>query len=191
MMDLLHRIGLSTRAGLAGVFLMLLSVGVAGSSGCKDPDGVPKASGSEAEEATARKAPADDVATIDGIIAAYYEVVSGPAGESPDQERDRTLHHPQAWVAIANVDAAGKPFVNVMTLDDYYGDNAPRQEGFWEWETDRVIQRSGNMVHVWSSYASAREQGGEPYTHGVNTITLFHDGERWWIMGWMFDQSAG
>ena len=47
------------------------------------------------------------------------------------------------------------------------------------------------MTHVWSSYASARSQGGEPFTRGVNSITLFHDGERWWIMGWMYDGSAG
>jgi len=191
MMDTFRRIGLSTRAGLVVVFSVLLNVGVAARCYCEDPDGVPNAAGSKAEEPTAREARIDDVATIDGIIAAYYEVVSGPAGESPDQERDRTLHHSQAWVAIANVDSAGKPFVSVTTLDGYYGDNAPRQEGFWEWETDRVVQRSGNMAHVWSSYVSAREQGGEPYTRGVNTITLFHDGERWWIMGWMFDQSAG
>jgi hypothetical protein len=133
----------------------------------------------------------EDVATIDGIIRAYYEVVSGPAGERADMERDRSLHHPQAWVAIAGVDASGKPEVNVMTLDGYHGDNAPRREGFWEWETGREVRRSGNMVHVWSSYASARTEGGEPYERGVNSITLFHDGERWWIMGWMYDETAG
>ena len=60
-----------------------------------------------------------------------------------------------------------------------------------ESETGREVKRSGNLVHVWSHYASAVEQGGEPYTRGVNTITLFHDGDRWWIMGWMFDGSAG
>jgi hypothetical protein len=133
----------------------------------------------------------EDVATIDGIIRAYYQVVSGPAGEAADAERDRSLHHPDAWVAIAGVDDQGRPSVNVVGLDGYHGDNAPRREGFWEWETDRVVQRSGNMVHVWSSYASARTEGGEPYARGVNSITLFHDGARWWIMGWMFDASAG
>ena len=133
----------------------------------------------------------EDVATVDGIIKAYYEVVSGPAGERPDMERDRSLHHPQAWVAIAGTDAEGRPVVNVTGLDGYHGDNEPRQQGFYEWETDRVVSRSGNMVHVWSSYASARSEGGEPYTRGVNSITLFHDGERWWIMGWMFDSTAG
>ena len=133
----------------------------------------------------------EDVATIDGIIGAYYAVVSGPAGESADLERDRTLHHPNAWIAIANVDSSGTPTVNILTLDEFHGDNAPRQQDFWEWETDRVTRRSGNMVHVWSSYASARRQGGDPFTRGVNSITLFHDGERWWIMNWMFDASGG
>lgn len=131
-----------------------------------------------------------DVASIDGIIRAYYEVVSGPAGAAPDSARDRTLHHPGAWVAIAGTDSIGRPAVRVLTLQEYHGDNAPRREGFWEWETDRVVSRSGNMVQVWSSYASARTQGGEPYARGVNSITLFHDGSRWWIMGWMFDSAA-
>ena len=132
----------------------------------------------------------EDVATLDGIIAAYYEVVSGPAGGVPDAARDRSLHHPDAWVAIAGVNAEGERFVRVMTLDAYHANTGPRRQGFYEWETGRVVQRSGNMVHVWSAYASARTPGGEPFERGVNSITLFHDGTRWWIMGWMFDASA-
>lgn len=44
---------------------------------------------------TSAQAPAD-VATIDGLMRAYYEVVSGPAGEAPDRARGVTslqLHH--------------------------------------------------------------------------------------------------
>ena len=37
-----------------------------------------------------------DVSSIDAIIDAYYEVVSGPAGESVDAARDRFLHHSEA-----------------------------------------------------------------------------------------------
>ncbi len=141
--------------------------------------------------AQGQEARPEDVSSIEGIIRAYYEVVSGPPGESADADRDRSLHHPEAWVAIAGMDDSGKPVVRVMALADYHGDNAPRAEGFWEWETDRVVSRSGNMVHVWSSYASAKTEGGEPFDRGVNSITLFHDGTRWWIMGWMYDDSAG
>lgn len=131
-----------------------------------------------------------DIDTIDNLIEAYYEVISGPEGEAADADRDHCLHHPNAWVAIASADSAGTPRVSVITLDDYHGANEPRQQGFWEWETDREVRRSGNMAHVWSSYASARTEDGEPFDTGVNTITLFHDGDRWWIMGWMFDASA-
>lgn len=139
----------------------------------------------------AQEARVEDVATIDGIIAAYYEVVSGPAGEAADMERDRTLHHPNAWIAIADVDDAGAPVVTTMTLDQYHGDNRPRTAPFYEWETDRETRRTGNVAHVWSSYASARSADGEPFDRGVNSITLFWDGQRWWIMSWLFDASAG
>jgi len=138
----------------------------------------------------AQEARPEDVSSVDGIIRAYYEVVSGPPGERADKARDMSLHHADAWVAIADKDPGGNPVVHVMTLEEYHGDNAPRTEGFWEWETDRVVQRSGNMVHVWSSYASARTKGGEPFERGVNSITLFWDGTRWWIMGWMYDGSV-
>ena len=139
----------------------------------------------------AQEANLEDVASVEGILRAYYEVVSGPAGETADVPRDRSLHHPDAWVALAGASAEGQPVVNVTDVEGYHGDNAPRAQGFYEWETDRVVSRSGNMVHVWSSYASARTEDGEPYTSGVNSITLWHDGDRWWIMGWMFDTSAG
>ncbi|MEM7414609.1 MAG: nuclear transport factor 2 family protein [Gemmatimonadota bacterium] len=132
----------------------------------------------------------EDVSTIDGVIAAYYDVISGPAGEAPDVARDQSLHHPEAWVAIANTSADGSKTVNVMTLAEYHGDGGPRAQPFYEWETERRIQRSGDMVHVWSHYASSREPDGEVFDTGVNSITLLHDGDRWWVMGWMFDQTA-
>ncbi len=132
----------------------------------------------------------EDVSSIDGIMKAYYEVVSGPAGEFPDKARDSTLHHLQAWIAIAGSAKDGKPTVNILTLDDFYASDEPRKEGFFEWETAREVKRSGNMIHVWSSYATARTPGGEPFDTGVNNITLFDDGERLWVMNWMFDGTA-
>ena len=132
----------------------------------------PTTNGATVAEEVAQPEPrAEDVATIDGIIAAYYEVVSGPPVRVQIMERDRSLHHPDAWVAIANVDSTGQPFVNLMALDGYYGGNPPRPGGILGVGNRPGRQRSGNMAHVWSSYATAREQGGEPYTHGVNTIT--------------------
>ncbi len=132
-----------------------------------------------------------DVVSIDAIIDAYFEVVSGPAGVVADVERDFFLHHPDHWVAIANRDAEGRPVVSVSDLNGYHGENPrPRTEPFYERETDRVVQRFGTVAHVWSSYESARTPGGEPFDRGVNSISLWFDGERWWIMNWMFDAAA-
>ena len=52
----------------------------------------------------------------------------------------------------------------------------------------RVVQRFGNVAHVWSTYASSREPGGDVFGRGINSIQLYHDGSRWWITSWIFDQ---
>lgn len=133
----------------------------------------------------------EDVATLDAILEAYYEVVSGPAGSRPDRARDRFLHHPDALVAIAGRDPNGTPTLAAMTVDGYHDRfSGARQRGFYEWETARRIQRHGSIVHVWSSYASSEEPGGAVTGSGVNSIQLFDDGTRWWILAWMFDAAA-
>ena len=129
-----------------------------------------------------------DVADLDAIIAAYYDVISGPAGEVADRERDRSLHHPDALVGISGVDGEGQPFLRTMSLDEYHDAfGGARQEAFYEREIHREARRFGNVAHVWSTYASSREPEGEPFARGINSIQLYHDGSRWWIMGWIFD----
>lgn len=139
------------------------------------------------QDATSHARPAD-VETLDGIIAAYYEVVSGPAGERPDRARDETLHVPGARVGIADVGPDGKPTLAMMTLGEFhdrFGD--VREEPFHEWEIHRVTQRFGNITHVWSTYMSSPAPNGPPQSRGINSIHLYFDGARWWITGWIFD----
>jgi hypothetical protein len=147
---------------------------------------------------SARASDADpaDVASVDAIITAYYEVVSGPEGAVPDIERDRSLHHPDAWVAIVREGPDGERTVMRGGLDDYYGIEpggtpAPREAGFFEREISRETRRSGDMVHAWSAYESGPTPDGPATARGVNSITLYWDGARWWIMGWMFDSTIG
>lgn len=130
----------------------------------------------------------EDVATLEGIIKAYYEVVSGPAGENADRARDEFLHHPNALVAITSVDADGKPTIVAMSIGEYHDRfGGPRSEGFYEFELQREVQRFGNITHVWSTYAASVTPGGEPFTRGINSIQLYNDGERWWITSWIYD----
>jgi hypothetical protein len=137
---------------------------------------------------TRAEADPQDVSTLDAIIRAYYEVVSGPAGESPDRARDRTLHLPDALVGVPGSGEAGEPKLVTMTLDEYHDRfGGPRSEGFFEVEIHRVVQRFGNIAHVMSTYASSTTPDGEPFTRGINSIQLTWDGSRWWIVSWIFD----
>jgi len=49
------------------------------------------------------------------------------------------------------------------------------------------VQQFGTVAHVWSTYASNREPGGDVFSRGINSIQLFNDGKRWWITSWIFD----
>lgn len=130
-----------------------------------------------------------DVATLDDIIRAYYEVVSGPAGESADRVRDQTLHLPNALVGVPGRNERGEAQLITMTLDDYHDrSGGPRSEGFYEKEIHRVVQRFGNIAHVMSTYASSKTPDGEFFDRGINSIQLTWDGERWWIVSWIYDQ---
>jgi hypothetical protein len=135
-----------------------------------------------------QKADPADVGTLDDIIRAYYEVVSGPAGELPDRARDHSLHLPEAVVGIPGRDESGKPRLITMTLDQYHDRfGAARAEGFYEKEIHRIVHRFGNVAHVMSTYASSTTPNGEIIDRGINSIQLTWDGERWWIVSWIFD----
>ena len=132
---------------------------------------------------------AEDVETLDGILTAYYEVVSRAAGTAPDRARDEWIHHPDALVAITGLGADGEPVIRTMTLSEYHDRfGAADAPAFYEWEVHRLVQRFGNVAHVWSTYASSGEPEGAVIGRGINSIQLYNDGDRWWITSWIFDQ---
>lgn len=126
----------------------------------------------------------NDVATLDGIIKAYYEVVSGPAG--PKQtERDKSLHYPYANVMVTGITRTGQRFLRMMTLKEFH-ENTPDDE-FYESEIHRVTETFGNITHVWSTYEFKDKLHGPIKGRGINSIQLYNDGERWWILSWVYD----
>jgi hypothetical protein len=132
----------------------------------------------------------EDVSNLDGIIKAFYEVVSGPAGTPADRKRDLWLHHPNALVGVPEKGPDGKPTIRIMSVAEYHDRSGARTQPFYEWEIHRTVLRFGNVTQVWSTYASSREPGGPPFSRGINSIQLYHDGSRWWITHWLFDRET-
>lgn len=129
-----------------------------------------------------------DVETLDGIIAAFYDVISGPVGMPRQWDRDRTLYWPGVRFFSLGI-REGKPHATVMTHDHYVeaSNDWMVQNGFYEVETTRRVNRFGNMAHAWSQYAYRQTPDGPVTGRGINSIQLYHDGSRWWITAVIWD----
>jgi hypothetical protein len=124
----------------------------------------------------------EDVATIDGMIKAYYEVVTGPAGQPRDWARDRTLYIKDLRFVIVDYDKDGKPDPQIVDHQQFVDrSDAGLKKGFIEKEIHRVTERFGPIAHVWSTYETRRTETGPILLRGINSIELFWDGKRWWI----------
>lgn len=133
---------------------------------------------------------AEDVSSLDGIIKAFYEVVSGPAGEPRQWSRDRTLYIPGVRFVSMNVNAKDEPVAHVMDHQQFVdsSDATVTTKGFFEWEIHRETKRFGNIAHIFSTYESHLTKNGPVIARGVNSIELFWDGKRWWIAGAIWDE---
>ncbi|MEY2585183.1 MAG: hypothetical protein QOD80_1209, partial [Verrucomicrobiota bacterium] len=124
----------------------------------------------------------DDVSSIDAIIRASYDVISGPVGRPRDWERERTLFFPGArLIPTATVpgrnDVALTPLI--LDVEQYIERVEPlfQGKGFYETELARRTEQFGQIAHVWSTYESRyRKEDPEPFMRGINSFQLFHDG---------------
>jgi hypothetical protein len=141
-----------------------------------------------AEQASAQTAPAAnpaDVASIDSIIAALYDVISGPAGKKRDWARMRSLFAPGARLIPIVPRREGGFATRVLDVEGYISGSGNYLEtnGFFEKEIARRTERFGNLAHAFSSYESRHKaEDREPFARGINSIQLMNDGKRWWII---------
>ena len=130
-----------------------------------------------------------DVASIDAIITASYDSISGPPGER-DWSRVRSLFIPGARLIPTTARAGdarlgGEIAPHILDVEAFIARSAPyvEQDGFFEKEIARRIEQFGQIGHVWSTYESFHKADDpEPFMRGINSIQLFYDGSRWWIV---------
>lgn len=130
-----------------------------------------------------------DVSTLDAILRAAYEVLCGRAGQPRDWGRYRTLFIEGARLMPVIAVADEKPRVRQLTLEEYIRRVEPifAIEDFWERETSRQTEIVGRVAHVLSRYESLRDPNGPPFETGANSMQLFHDDTRWWIVSVMWN----
>jgi len=124
-----------------------------------------------------------DVQSLDAIVAAIYDVISGPPG-ARDWSRFHSLFAADARLIAVRVPKDGKPTLVVMTPKDYV-DKAGSyflEHGFFEHELSRKTDSFGAMTHIYTTYESRATKDGKPIDRGINSMEFFNDGQRWWCV---------
>ncbi len=128
-----------------------------------------------------------DVASIDSVVRAYYESLSGEPGDRREfKKRYASLFARFAHVVTPTLATPeGKNVPNARRIDDWmarYPDH--REKPFYEWEVSRRTESFGHMAHVYSTYEIRdRKTDAKPVSHGLTSFDLALIDGRWWIVG--------
>jgi hypothetical protein len=131
----------------------------------------------------------DDVKSVDALMAALYDVISGPPGER-DWNRFRSLFMSNARLTSAGKSPDGAVHVRPNSVEDYVrlGGGYFLKNGFFEKPIVNHIQTFGTVTQVFSSYESRHALGEAPFARGINSIQMVNDGNRWWIVNILWDE---
>lgn len=172
--------------------LTLCSFNVAGQSSSAPPATPPPQTTPKPAQDLAAQVPApkpDDVKSIDSILAALYNVISGPAGER-DWNRFRSLFLPSATLTSAGKDREGNVHIRPRTVEGYVTGAGGyfAQHGFFENPIVSRVQTFGSVAQVFCSYESRNAPGEAPFARGINSLQMAYDGKRWWIVSILWDE---
>jgi hypothetical protein len=143
-----------------------------------------------AEKSQAAACPS--TATLDELIKALDEAVSGPGNK--DRTCFRALFIPEARLMplVTNKDT-GSVAPRILTVDGWIDAVAKRGSGvFYEKQVKVVTETWGHEAHLWSTYEVRPTPDGKPEVRGINSIQAFFDGQRWKVVSieWQAENPA-
>jgi len=161
--------------------ISVIAIGI----GAATSSSVARAQANAGQDTTAAPAarPAD-VSSIDAILRAAYDVISGPAG-TRDWQRFRSLFVPGARLIPADRDSSGHTHLQVTTVDQFAQSAAQyfQTHSFYERGIGQKVDAFGAVAQVFSAYASFNgPHDPQPFARGINSFQLFSDGTRWYIV---------
>jgi hypothetical protein len=131
----------------------------------------------------------DDPA-IAGLLQQLYEVISFEEDGEPDWKGLQQVFSRHARITRITPESTDyldpESFLamtrNLIEVGAY--------TSFFELEIGRVVERFGDMAHVWSMYETRRNKTArEPIGRGVNSIQLIREGEAWRVLGLLWDET--
>jgi hypothetical protein len=122
-----------------------------------------------------------DVESIEAIINAYYDVISGSSEDPWQFERDKFMHSANA-VIIRLDDQENATFHSLEA--EYIPMGLNPREDLYEIELKREVRHFGNIAQVWSAFEVWTEPEIPTTIRGLNSIQFHYENDRWYIDSW-------
>lgn len=132
-----------------------------------------------------------DVGSLDAIIAASYEALSGARGEPRQWDRYMRLLDPNARLTSVSVDAkTGQPTISSRPRETYKreSDEYLVRSGFVDRQLGCAMNQYGDIASVECGFAGLEES--TVVERGVAYYQLFWDAKRWWILSVIWEQET-
>ncbi|MGJ8550620.1 hypothetical protein [Winogradskyella wichelsiae] len=133
------------------------------------------------------------VATIDSTIATLYSVISGDKGKERNWDLFQYLFKKDAKLIVTGKNEKKETTLKYMSSEEYIESSGRWivENGFYELELKRETQTFGNITHVLSTYEGfTTKKDKKSLLRGINSIQLFNDGKRWWIVNLLWKQES-
>lgn len=172
-------------SGFISLFLFCVNTFSQTGTPTPQPSPVPSQQSQPAPSPSTPAANPADVGSIDAILTAVYDVISGPASKKREWDRMRSLFIPGARLIPTGPRPGGIYGSRVLTVEDYVTRASVlfEKEGFFEKEIARRTESFGQIAHVFSTYEARHSpDDAKPFMRGINSVQLMNDGKRWWIV---------
>lgn len=136
-----------------------------------------------------------DVATLDAILSAVYDSISGAKGKTRNWDRFRSLFIPGGRLIPNGKRQNGETASRVLTPEEFIASSGKfmEEQGFFEHSIANHVETFGNIAHVFSVYEGRHATtDAKPFVRGINSIQLMNDGKRWWVVTifWQAEDAA-
>ena len=123
-----------------------------------------------------------DVKSIDALIKALYEVISGEGSEPRNWDRFRNLFAKDARLVPTFKGADSNYAYRILTPEEYITRFSSRKMGFFEWELSRKTEEYGTIAHAFTTYATKQTKDGPVTNRGINSVQFMKDKNRYYIL---------
>ncbi|HEY9405662.1 MAG TPA: hypothetical protein VIQ24_23635 [Pyrinomonadaceae bacterium] len=147
------------------------------------------------QPATAPVANPADVNSLDAILAAVYDSISGAKGKTRNWDRFRSLFVPGARLIPTFKRPTGEFMTRALTPEEFIASSGKfmEEQGFFERGIANHVETFGNIAQVFSVYEGRHDTADpKPFVRGINSIQLMNDGKRWWVVTifWQAEDAA-